>query len=473
MASDYSFVKDLLTKARPLHGRAFFVSTFQQKSLPLIAHSGQSFRCLCQTVMMGEAVSEDIQPLGMNDISYPASSKRPQRPLILVSLVLIPVALFYIGQGVANLAFRGNPFDLRQRWVDQQYIFHRQNPYDVMFFAKAMQHGDAPPRTSRNTAADTAIGAPWSGGYPPWSFFSGAVLVGLPWNAERVYFAILNLAALGFLGGWGFSIGRKFGTEVGIFLAAATAAMGANRVTLSFGQYGILVNALLVGALVLEERRRPILSGLMLGIAMLKPNIAAPFMLCFLIQRRFKALTSAIAYLIAASLVIWAVTHTNPLEMIRQMLTTSQEYITNSTSILKAVIKIGVPMTKAIVIVAAGGMFVGGVLMLRLRDGSLLTQFAIACVIARFWTYHHPYDDLVLIFLLVRLAQGMLKRPTVPDTIAFWLVGLSLLWLPLGYEGFRWPLAVVQHLAWSFGLLVVLYRELNSGATDVSSPRDC
>src|SRR5579872_6131580 len=241
----------------------------------------------------------------MDDAEQSPFAQRP--PIWLVrfcGFVLGVVALIYIGLGVANLAFRGDPFDLRRRWIDQQYIFHRQNPFDVLFRANAIKHGTPPPLISRNAEADLAIGPPDTEGYPPWSFFSGAVLVGLPWEAERVYFAALNLVAIGFIGWWGFSVGRKFGLEAGVLFAAATAAMGSVRVTLSFGQYGILVDALLVGALVLEERRWSMLGGLLLGIAMLKPNIAAPFMLCFLVQRRFRALAGAMGYLTVASLVI-------------------------------------------------------------------------------------------------------------------------------------------------------------------------
>jgi hypothetical protein len=406
----------------------------------------------------------------MNDAPR-SVSRKPQWLLILVSLVLIPVGANYLREGVANLALCGNPFDLHRRWVDQQYIFRGQNPFDVLFLAQARGRGTPAPTISRNAAADPAIGPPISGGYPPWSFFSGAVFVGLPWKAERIYYAALDLAAIGFIGWRGFSIGRKFSLGAGIFLAVATVTMGPNRVTLSYGQYGILVNALLAAALVLEERRRPILGGLMLGVAMLKPNIAAPFMLCFLIQRRFKALASAIAYLIAASLVIWAVTHTNPVEMIRQMLTASHEYVADIPSLLKAAVAIGVPMNKAILLVAAGGLLVGAALMLLVRDGPLLMQFAIACVIARLWSYHRPYDDLMLVFLLVWLAQAVLTKPTVLNTIAFWLVGLSL-WLPLGF-GFKWPFAAAQHLAWLFGLFVVLHGGLNRRAVGVNSPRDC
>jgi len=393
----------------------------------------------------------------MDDAEQSPFAQRP--PIWLVrfcGFVLGVVALIYIGLGVANLAFRGDPFDLRRRWIDQQYIFHRQNPFDVLFRANAIKHGTPPPLISRNAEADLAIGPPDTEGYPPWSFFSGAVLVGLPWEAERVYFAALNLVAIGFIGWWGFSVGRKFGLEAGVLFAAATAAMGSVRVTLSFGQYGILVDALLVGALVLEERRWSMLGGLLLGIAMLKPNIAAPFMLCFLVQRRFRALAGAMGYLTVASLVIWGVTHTNPLEMIGQMLTAIRDYITNAAGVLKAAIRIGVPAREAIPLVAAGGLIVGTILMALLRDGPLLAQFAVASVIAKFWAYHHPYDDLMLIFLLIQLGQSMFVKPTSLNKFAFVAVGLSLVWQPPGYEGYRWPMAVAQHVAWFVGLFVVL-----------------
>jgi Glycosyltransferase family 87 len=391
----------------------------------------------------------------MDDAVILVSSNRRQWLLILISLILIPNGVNYLREGLANLAFCGDPFDLHRRWVDQQYIFRRQNPFDVLFRALSRGHRKPPPPVARNAAPDPVIGEPDSGGYPPWSFFSGAVFVGLPWNSERIYFASLDLAALGFLGWWGFSIGRAFGGMAGVFLAAAVVTMGPNRVTLSYGQYGILVNALLAATLVLEESGWPILGGLMLGIAMLKPNIAAPFLLCFFIQRRFKALASAIAYMVVASLVIWGATRTNPMEMIQQMLAASEHYVTDFPCILTGVIWLGMPTKFAIPFVAGGGLVVGAVLMQLVRNGPLLMQFAVASVIGRIWCYHRPYDDLMLIFLLLWLAQTMLKQPTAQNTIAFWLVGLSL-WLPLGF-GFGWRIAVAQYSAWLFGLFVTLY----------------
>jgi hypothetical protein len=430
--SGYSFVKALLTKAQPACRLGFLLP-------PPLANPSPNLR----------------------------------RPLILGSILLGILAFAYVVTGTINLAFLGDPFDLRHRWVDQQYIFLRQNPFDVYFRAKTIDRGQPPPKISRNAAVDPSIGTPTTEGYPPWSFFSGAIFVPLPWKAERIYYAALNLAAIAFLAWWGYSLGRRFSLEAAIFLAAAAVAIGSARVTLKIGQYGILINALLAATLILEDRGQSFLSGIILGIAALKPNIAAPFMLCFLIQRRFKTLAVAIAYLIAASLVIWAVTHTNPFEMTRQMLLASQDFVTTSASVLKAVIRIGVPINAAIILTAACGIAIGAALMFLLRDATLLCQFSIACVIAKFWSYHLPYDDLMMLFLLMQLALIALARPSRWNLIAFCAVELSLIWLPGGYAGYRWPITAAQHLAWLFGLIIALRDGLTQRIPRAKSLEPC
>src|SRR5690349_20040491 len=97
--------------------------------------------------------------------------------MIVMTVALIVFGAVYLVKGFKVLLFQPNrPSDLSLRWVDQQYIFKHQNPYDVLFRERENAGGEPAPRNSRNAEVDPSIGRPLAGGYPPWSFAFGALM---------------------------------------------------------------------------------------------------------------------------------------------------------------------------------------------------------------------------------------------------------------------------------------------------------
>jgi hypothetical protein len=93
----------------------------------------------------------------------------------------------------------------------------------------------------------------------------------------------------------------------------------------------------------------------------------------------------------------------------------------------------------------------------------------------RLWSYHHNYDDVMLIFLVVALGRLVLARPSPWTVLAFGVVGLSL-WIPVRSWHKPYPMAlqIAQMTSWLFGLAIVLAHQPRSrGLEDESKPNAC
>ncbi|MEM7308664.1 MAG: glycosyltransferase family 87 protein [Planctomycetota bacterium] len=348
-------------------------------------------------------------------------------PLVALTCLLAGMALLYAARGVAHLVAGEGAGDLRIRWSAQRYAFDRQNPYDVQERVWALQEGRAAAAVARRVEPRSDLGAPGVVGDPPWAFVSGAVLYGAPWPEVRWIFAGVSLAALAVLGRWAWRLGRPFGKRGAALLSAAALAPAAHGTAIGLGQPATIVLALLALLLALERRR--VASGLILGVANLKLNVAAPFVLPFLARGRWAAIAVAGAYWLACSLLVWRWLATDPLEWTGQMFwgTPLLELADVGALSFLAERGLGGPGTVLLLALAAAGVGLAGLRTLRGRP--LLESFAVAGVVARVGTYHRVYDNGLIVFLLVALGVAFLERPTRSRAAAFLAVGVTL-WLP-------------------------------------------
>jgi Glycosyltransferase family 87 len=325
--------------------------------------------------------------------------------------------------------------DLHRRWQEEACVRAGKNPIDVM------EHRLAPPATGRPTDAD----------YPPWALVMGLAFTAPGWVATRLLYTAYNIAALGLIGIWSYSLARRSGQDAGLLMAMGVLAIGVHRAVLDTGQYTIMICALLVAAYWLSERDRPLLAGLALGISMMKYSMSFPFCFCFLVKGRYKTLAVAATCVCAAAMLSWPMIHTPPWISFNQAANAAEIYVKDSPTPLKALTMLRMSRHSATWVNAAVVAAIGAVLLWIKRRDSMLAQFAIACVIARFWTYHLFYDDSMMMFLLVDLGVRAISPHISPRLQALyaagWLaVGLSL-WLTLGFL-FRWPVVMAQNLIW-------------------------
>jgi hypothetical protein len=412
----------------------------------------------------------------------PVAGRRRHRILWVVTAALLLLSAAWIVQGFRFLLFQ-NPgaVDLKFRWLEQRYIWNGQNPYDVVLLEAAHRYHRPSPECTRNNRVDPAIGPLYhrQGGYPPWAYFTAMALV-LPteFQTTRIYFAALNALALTITFVWAYRLGRFHSRAGGIFLAAAALAVFGHFKTLDAGQYGILVNGLLIGVYLLVTRYRFVLAGITYGLAFLKPQISALFAIIFLVRRQWSSLVAATLYVVLASLGMWALIKTNPIEMLTQMSAIVQSWSHHPdpdhyldptyvpmgySSFSHLMLMLHVDWKIATPLGAALGLFLTGVLMWLWRNGETLALFAVAATMGRLWSYHLNYDDVMLIFLVVALGKLVLARPSLGTILAFSLVGLTL-WVPVRSWHKPYPLAlqVAQVSIWLFGLAVLLAQQPRS-----------
>jgi hypothetical protein len=389
--------------------------------------------------------------------------------LLAASLVLFIAGLGYLIHGAHGLFTQAG--DYQMHWVEERYVFRGKNPADVFTRVQAELHGQPVPETGRDSTVDPDLG-PVDGAYPLYAYFTAAFLTFPPtFNAGRIYYGALNLVAFASLLVGVFRFGGEVRPLYGLVLAASFFAVNSICTTFIVGQYGVLVFAALVAACLFDAKDRWAAAGLCLAFAMIKPSLAAPFVLPFLVTGRWRMLAVAGAYLVVASLLIWPVVKTSPLESLGQMSALAVHFGDDGYSLNNLLEKGGLaPLTsqRAAALLAVMATFI---LLWLWRASSIWTLFAIAAFGSRFWAYHRQYDNIVLVFLLVPLALVALRTQRPLALAACVLLGLTL-WLPGRLTNETWWITI-QVIVWLGSLAVFLYEEatvpLRSAGTAASA----
>jgi Glycosyltransferase family 87 len=346
------------------------------------------------------------------------------------------------------------PADVRRRWIEQQYVIRGQNPYDVAFRAEAEARGVSAPSTGRDDRADPQLGIPTDVDYPPWSYFSGYLLFWGPLGFTKAWFAGVNALALGGIGWMLWSIGRDRPRLDRLVLITSISAAASICTTIGTGNYTLIVAALLLASARAEESGRRGLAGVLLGIAQLKPNLAGPFLLVPLARRDVRSLAAASAYLVVASVTIWAATKTDPVTMCVQMVHAARKFVADGSGPLTAALMLGIPYDRAVPLIAAGCIVPCLVLLACLRHRSTFDLYAIAAVTSRFWTYHLNQSDLILLFLVLAFWRRAETEGDRRSWVMFLLVGVSL-WVPRTVSD-RPLVQLAEQATWLVGLAVLL-----------------
>src|ERR1700690_2644260 len=174
-------------------------------------------------------------------------------------------------------AFGGNHSDLYPRWCGaQELLWHHRNPYSVEvtediqrgFYGRALDRSEAPSNLDR--ARD-----PEEFAYPIYIVFLLAPFLGFSFHAVQVVFTgLLILITPGSLWLWMRALNLRLRPS-GIAIALV-AIMSSHSVVngLHLQQPTLLVAALMAGALAALVGKRFALAGVLLAIAMVKPQLA-------------------------------------------------------------------------------------------------------------------------------------------------------------------------------------------------------
>jgi hypothetical protein len=159
-------------------------------------------------------------------------------------------------------------------------------------------------------------------------------------------------------------------------------------------------------------------------------------------------------YVLIADAAIWLLTKTNPIEMTLQMLRATQGYMQVGYGPMTRLRSAGLPQSVAVSLTAVTVGAAAAIVTWGWAKSPLLSQYAIAAVAGRLWTYHQLYDNLMLLFLLLALGDLALRMGRKLHWCAFAAVGISL-WAPGRWCDFA-AFQNFQMLTWIIGLAVLL-----------------
>lgn len=370
----------------------------------------------------------------------------PAPALTAFCLLLAALGAAYTGLGIRRLTadVTGSfPVDLRLRWMESRLLVEGRNTQRV-------GHPDALIPASHEIMRRSG------GAYPPWSYLFGLLFVPpAAWWQARYYFAALNLLALGAVGWFAWArAGRLTRTEALVAAVLPFTSFPA-AICLSYGQYGVVVTALVAGAIVLLERGHGGRAGLVLGLSLVKPQLAAPFCIALAATRRWRACLAAGLLLAGATLAMAAMVGETPGGVAATAVTEMRHARASSNPLLDG---LSVVMHQRHAVVVLG--LAATALMAALAASRPAEPFPLAClsvVVAMFWTHRKHFDASLMTLPLVWLWLEAMRTKRPADLAVFLAVGLTL-WAPLRDAG--WDLWWVQavHLAVWAGCGAWIYR---------------
>lgn len=333
-------------------------------------------------------------------------------------LIVAVWALFAVN-AIAMLRGRGGEF----RHFDLGLLFNEQ----AAFYRGQYPH--------EGVAATPAGMAAVRSDYPPWSFPLGVPWLppGLGWDATRVWFSLCQLAAVGVLL-W-FVTRRARGEDRGLgwLLTGSVLAMTGLRADLLFGNYALIMMAMVVALLIAVERQRIGLAAAALAEAMLKPQIGWLFALTFLHRRGWKVLLGAGAALAISAALALAWTGVTPWHLLQSRY--SESLTTISTllerhSLVTVFVQLGLAPESALATAGALGIATTlWTLHARLGEADALTRFAFVGLVNRICTYHNTCDDVLLVLALVWFGRRAWRDGTVRHWAEFLALGATV-WAP-------------------------------------------
>ena len=337
---------------------------------------------------------------------FSLSSKLLSRARLKQTLALLLVVLgsAYLTKGVTHfLANHGEVSDLKHRVNGLERVFFGQSPYGKM--------------------PDGDVAAPDA----PWGWLGNALIYWPPERIRPLYYATLALGALATLVLGALRIGRPASIEPELLLPAAAFAVSSTCTALGLGQNSIFVFAALMGCLLAAQKGHELLSGILLGAAMVKPQIAGMFVFPFVFQLRLLPLAAAAGYGVLATMALGLLVGMSPFALMHDW----QRYVSGfqewpGSGPASILVRGGLETQTALLVSALVFGGIGASLMFWWRKAETLVLFAIAAVAGRLGSYHQLYDNGMLLFLLLALGINAARKQNRLELLVFWwLASLS------------------------------------------------
>jgi hypothetical protein len=369
-------------------------------------------------------------------------------PLPLMTGLLI-VVIFYLVIGSYRYWTAG-PFDLHDRWAEIQYFTRGIDPFDIA--------------QGKIESIPVIGGVSDFGGYTPWSYLLAMPLVP-PFSYEVVkfwYFGVMLFSfLLTFFLLYRYCRGLGLAREHSMLIGAAALCNWGIVYGMRWGQYSLPVVAALTVYMIAVERDRPILGGLSLALAMIKPQVAFLFGFVAVAKKKWKLLWIAI-FIVFASWFLVAAWLGKPTWSLLSAKAKQNTGIGYYYGIFDAIIMNS--QHREFWLLASGIFFVTVVALVALLQARERVSYhmAIAAIASTMWTYSGVYDSVVLAFMMCYLFLQYYRQ--FQNYLLVMLMAASgvLVWQPTGIShGIIWPIPLIMRAVWIAALTVGFISEKN------------
>ena len=339
------------------------------------------------------------------------------RFLLFAAAVLALGSCAYLTKGF-SVAWQGGDSDLRIR--EREWGDFKQGIYPNRRFTP---EGKTPAKT--HTV------------YPPYALPMYAVFFGPGgFLTARVILQALSIGALVAMIWQGCRTLRTAGWQAGWLGAVLGAAISGNCTAIALGQFSIICAGLLSLQVLAMQANRGVLAGICWALAMIKPQIALPFALLFVLQRQWRGLFSGASLLAVLSAAAFWWTGWSPWDFFHQSLATEKLLFIRNTGFsgTEWMDWIDLPPRASVAIafalIATAGV---AVFLCDWRSKvSLLNGAGLCAMLGYVLFYHRQYDNQMLFLLMLAAAARVLQNGwRVLDMIVCGLLGLTL-YLPAG-----------------------------------------
>jgi|WetSurMetagenome_2_1015567.scaffolds.fasta_scaffold27647_2 hypothetical protein len=326
-----------------------------------------------------------------------------KKALYLVTVAMCLWAAIVVGAGLYRFWTDGaeaggyGAYDLHMRWAETQYALHGINPFLVL-----EDHSLELPEIGRLRT-----------GLCPWSMGEGAILVGpFSWSVTRFWHMGVQAISLIILFVFCFRTVQRSagGWLAGLLAAGLFFGMFPVYTCLHVGQYSLTVLACLAGMYWCAEKHtrwHSVAAGLLFGMALVKPHMAALFGLYLLILYRdwIACLVAACWVLSLTLLVSWRVS-TPPWELISSMTALAASYTHDGYNMgLLDPLKLWVAPELILLLDNVIGIVAVAFLLVYYRRLSKITLLAIPAVFTVLWAYNNKFDWAVLGLPIIAAAR--------------------------------------------------------------------
>jgi hypothetical protein len=378
----------------------------------------------------------------------------------LALLALVAAAAIVRGLVLLGLAEAGK--DLHQRF-DEWRLFSDQiypSPHLADAEARALPH------------FRTTVYLPWALPLFGLLFAGGGMLQG------KLLITGVSLAALALIAAIGWRTLKPLSHRAGWLGLLAPLAIAGNGNGLAHGQFSILCMGLISLQWTLLARRRPVSAGLCWALAMLKPQIALPFVVPLLRRRHWAGLAAGTGLLLTLSGV--ALFHTR---------TAAGEWMVSWLRVLPSFISVGhhnalqmlfpleadprrtVLWGLAVLLITITVAFIWLAKQLRFRSFAQQTwqklndhplELAGLCGLAGLVSFYHlNYDNVMLFPALLAMWRASLRDPRWGNLLITLLLACSG-WTPLSLQEVIPGIRSIHVLIWSLSGIWLLWRLLAS-----------